>query len=100
MVNPLDIQPWSIWDDETISHQLGLSPEAIAAGRKAGVLEYAKIGGRVFYKGCWVMDWIHHESSAEAKKRTNMKGKGASGVTKYQETSECHPSFKFSETEE
>lgn len=77
MTDPLDINPWSIWDTETIASKFGLSleetEELTRQARKDGLLEFTRLGSKVFYKGSWIFNWMQHESTEGKRLRDEKK---------------------------
>jgi hypothetical protein len=68
VIKPCSIEPWSVWDDDVIREQLGVSGEEIALARGAGQLEYSQIGGKYFYLGKYIWEWIDVVSSRKKER--------------------------------
>ena len=58
MTSPLSIDPESIFDREAVETTLGIAESTLRAARKSGRLKFMKLGHRVLYKGCWLLEWI------------------------------------------
>lgn len=65
MVEPVQIAPTAIYDDGSIRNSLGISPAALAAGRRDGTLRYSRKGKRIFYLGQWLIDWLGSDTTAD-----------------------------------
>ncbi len=65
MIEPVLIEPEALYDDGALRQALGLTPAALAAGRRAGTLRHARRGKRTLYKGAWILAWL--ESEAEPR---------------------------------
>jgi hypothetical protein len=58
MIEPILIEPESLYDDSALRQALGLTPSTLAAARRSGALRFTRHGKRTFYKGDWVLRWI------------------------------------------
>jgi hypothetical protein len=58
MIEPVLIQPEALYDDAALRQALGLTPAALAAARRIGVLRYTRKGKRTLYKGAWILAWL------------------------------------------
>jgi hypothetical protein len=58
MIEPVLIEPEALYDDGALRQALGLTPAALAAGRRSGALRFSRQGKRTFYKGAWVLEWL------------------------------------------
>jgi hypothetical protein len=58
MTEPCLILPDAILDDGVLRHLLDIHPDQIARARRSGELKYSRRGGRFFYVGQWVLDWL------------------------------------------
>jgi hypothetical protein len=63
MIEPVRIEPDSIYDDGSLRQALGLTPAALAAARRAGLLRYTRSGKRILYRGSWVLAWLDAPSA-------------------------------------
>lgn len=63
MIEPVTIEPEALYDDASLGQSLGLTPAALAAGRRAGTLRHTRKGKRTLYKGAWVLAWLESESA-------------------------------------
>lgn len=58
MIEPLQINPQAIYDDDYLSTSLGISADALAKGRRTGALRSSRPGKRTLYLGQWILDWL------------------------------------------
>jgi hypothetical protein len=58
MDSPVQIPPDSILDDALIRQLLGIKADQLARARRAGELRFSRRGGRHFYIGKDVQQWI------------------------------------------
>jgi len=58
MIAPTPVHPDSIYDEPAIKFCLGISPAALAEGRRSGKLRFSRIGNRILYRGGWLMGWF------------------------------------------
>jgi hypothetical protein len=58
MAGPLHIDRDGFYDDRALCATLGLKPEQLALARRRGELRYTRRGGRFFYLGSWVRNWL------------------------------------------
>jgi hypothetical protein len=58
MIEPVRIEPESIYDDGSLRQALGLTPAALAAARRTGTLRYTRSGKRILYRGSWILSWL------------------------------------------
>jgi len=62
MIEPIRIEPEALYDDGSLRQAIGVTPAALAAARRAGLLRYSRAGKRTLYKGEWISAWL--ESTA------------------------------------
>jgi hypothetical protein len=58
MHDVVTLEPAGVYDDGSLHLLLGLTPAALAKGRREGTLKHSRKGARVFYLGRWVLDWL------------------------------------------
>ena len=58
MAGPCRIDPKAIYDDPAICTLLGLKPDHLAHARRRGELRHSRKGGKTFYIGMWVLEWL------------------------------------------
>ncbi len=75
MIKPVMIEPEALYDDSALSQTLGLTPAALAAGRRAGTLRHTTKGKRTLYKGAWILAWIESESAPESTHQSEGGGR-------------------------
>jgi hypothetical protein len=63
MANPVLIDPPALYDDASLRQALGLTPAALAAGRRSGKLRYFRKGKRTLYRGDWVLRWLESDAT-------------------------------------
>ena len=63
MIEPVSIEPEALYDDGALRQLLGLSPAALAAGRRDGSLRHTRKGKRTLYKGSWISDWLEADTT-------------------------------------
>jgi hypothetical protein len=56
--NPIQIDPEAIYADGVLRVLLGVTSSALIQARRAGDLQFARRGKKVFYRGQWVIDWL------------------------------------------
>ena len=61
MIEPVTIEPEALYDDASLRQALGLTPSALAHGRRTGGLRYTRQGRRTLYKGVWILAWLESE---------------------------------------
>jgi hypothetical protein len=74
MIEPVRIEPDSLYDDGALHQSLGLTPATLAAARRAGSLRFSRKGKRIFYKGEWIADWL--ETAAATASELSRKAAG------------------------
>jgi hypothetical protein len=62
MKTPLTIESDAIVDDEALQLLLTVTGETLDRARRSGSLRFSRQGGRVFYLGAWVNDWLRGTS--------------------------------------
>ena len=62
---PVTIDPGAVYTDAALRLALGLSYDALARARKSEGLRYTRRGGRFFYTGKAILDWLGAEAAAE-----------------------------------
>jgi hypothetical protein len=67
MVAPLPIDPTSIYDDGSVSLNLGIPDSVLAKARREGRLRFTRQGRRVLYLGRWLLEWLERASVDTAK---------------------------------
>ena len=58
MPEVVTLEPSGVYDDGSLHLLLGLTQTALAKGRRAGTLKYARKDARVLYLGRSVLDWL------------------------------------------
>jgi hypothetical protein len=66
MTEPCTIPPDAILDDSAVRHALGIHPDQLARARRRGGLRYSRRGGRNYYLGRWLLDWLTGDSAHAA----------------------------------
>jgi hypothetical protein len=61
MATCVRIQPEAIYDDDQLCSVLEISPRTLSQARRAGQLQYVRIGTRTLYFGKWVITWLADE---------------------------------------
>jgi hypothetical protein len=64
MIHPVLIEPEALYDDGALRQALGLTPAALAAGRRSGSLKFTRQGKRTLYRGAWVLAWLEADASS------------------------------------
>lgn len=67
MIAPISICCDSIYDESALKFCLGITPAALAEGRRSGTLRFSRIGNRVFYRGDWLLTWLESASNRNRK---------------------------------
>lgn len=62
MLEPIKIDPDAFYDDVSLYRATGISSSATAKGRRTGTLRSTRAGGRLRYRGSWLLDWLEHEA--------------------------------------
>ncbi len=65
MINPVSIPPDTVYDDSAVELSLGVTPTALAEGRKSGKLRFSRVGKRTLYRGEWLLAWFDAVSASE-----------------------------------
>jgi hypothetical protein len=76
MIEPVMIEPEALYDDAALRQALGLTPAALAAARRIGVLRYTRKGKRTLYKGAWILAWLEAEATPRSDSH-EADGRGA-----------------------
>jgi len=63
MIEPVLIDPEALYDDGALRQALGLTPAALAAGRRSGTLRFTRKGKRTLYRGAWVLTWLDSDAT-------------------------------------
>lgn len=66
MYEPVSIKPGALYDDGALHLSTGLTPAALAKGRRSGELRYTRQGKRTLYLGQWVLDWLQATATTNA----------------------------------
>jgi hypothetical protein len=61
MPDTYTIQPTGIYSTGDLCAMLDVSPDSLAAARRAGELRWTRKGRRVIYLGEWVLTWLRQE---------------------------------------
>ncbi len=75
MIEPVLIEPEALYDDGALCQSIGLTPAALAAGRRSGSLRHTRKGRRTFYKGQWILDWLESEAAPIVARRPEGGGR-------------------------
>jgi hypothetical protein len=76
VIEPVLIEPEALYDDGALRQALGLTPAALATGRRAGALRYSRQGKRTLYKGAWVLAWIEGQAENADRRRSRQQAHG------------------------
>jgi len=60
---PSRIEPDAIYRDGDVRLILDLPSATLARARREGRLKYSRQGGRLLYRGAWILDWIERDAS-------------------------------------
>jgi hypothetical protein len=63
---PVTIRSDAFYDDDLLSHVLGVTRAILARACKSGQLRFSAIGSRRLYQGRWVLDWLSAEPKEAA----------------------------------
>jgi hypothetical protein len=58
MAGPCHIDSDAIYDDRSVCSLLGLRREHLSRARRCGELRASRVGGKHFYVGSWLLDWL------------------------------------------
>jgi hypothetical protein len=61
---PIVIDPAAIYHDGTLRLALDLPSATLARARREGRLRFTRQGGRVLYRGQWILDWLEADALA------------------------------------
>ena len=61
---PITIVPEALYTDESLQQLLGIGPGHLAAARRSGALRFVERGGRRFYAGRAVRQWLEMDGNA------------------------------------
>ena len=75
MIEPVSIEPEAVYDDGALRQTLGLTPAALAAARRAGVLRFMRTGKRTLYKGAWILAWLESVAARPEEGRQAAQGR-------------------------
>jgi len=62
MVQPVRIEPGSIYDESALLFNLGLARASVLQARRDGLLRFACVGRKNLYLGRWILDWLEATS--------------------------------------
>jgi hypothetical protein len=78
VIEPVRIEPESLYDDGALHIALGLTAAALASARRAGTLRYTRQGKRTLYLGRWILEWL--ESAVATPPQTRQEAARPEGV--------------------
>jgi hypothetical protein len=70
MLTPVLLHPDGIYHDGQARLLLGLPGATLARARREGRLRYARQGGRVLYRGSWLLAWLEGDADRTSGKVT------------------------------
>jgi hypothetical protein len=65
MIEPVLIEPESLYDDGALREALGLTAATLARARRDGSLRFARKGQRTLYLGKWIIDWLAADGAGQ-----------------------------------
>ena len=69
MVDPVPLEPGSVYSDDALSVTLGIPRATLLRARRLGHLRHARTGQRILYLGQWVRDWLEREAGTVAREK-------------------------------
>jgi hypothetical protein len=71
VLSPVPIRPDAIYHDGQARLLLGLPDATLTRARREGRLRYARQGGKVIYRGAWLLAWLEVEADRQEATRAD-----------------------------
>jgi hypothetical protein len=69
LLTPAHIHPDAIYHDGQVRLLLGLPGATLDRARREGRLRYTRQGGRVLYRGTWLLAWLEADAERTLSQR-------------------------------